>query len=332
MRVLFYDTATPGPYTGETLRTKPLGGTEATCIRIAEALASRGHRVTVTTHRSEGSHESFGVTYSRSLPDAVDAVVCLRAHEPLPMLRERYPNAMMVLWLHDIAGKEIALNVDAIVKARAKVVCVSQFHRTQVVEVMKANRSNSVFPVVNYIYNPVDPTLRPDLTQYDPNKIVFFSSPHKGLLETVQIFAHFQRFPLLKDIKLCIANPGYLPDASVRGVPNIVNLGALAHHEIMRHVRESLCVFHMNRVFPETFGLVYAEAQAVGTPFLAHDMGAIREISDHPAQLLDIKDLELIIQRMTTWAAGYRPSVRLDSRFRTNQIAKEWETYLARAN
>src|SRR5581483_2147599 len=47
-------------------------------------------------------------------------------------------------------------------------------------------------------------------------------------------------------------------------------------------------VFYPKFVLPETFGLVFAEASAVGTPVLTHDCGAAAEVLADPRQVLPI--------------------------------------------
>src|SRR5207248_4965139 len=124
---------------------------------------------------------------------------------------------------------------------------------------------------VRRIYNPVDDRLVPDGSPVDPTKLVFFSSPNKGLLFTLDAYRALRRS--IPDLRLCVANPGYrqYPQARLVGVEW---LGSLPHARIIAETRTALCTFSANFVIPETFGLVFAESRAVGTPVLTHDCGA----------------------------------------------------------
>jgi glycosyltransferase involved in cell wall biosynthesis len=120
-----------------------------------------------------------------------------------------------------------------------------------------------------------------------------------------------------------VANPGYFPNHDTKEQRNVVNLGALPHPEVIAHVRSALCVLHLNAVFPETFGIVHAEANAVGTPFLSSRLGAVPETADHPSELIDVNDTKAVIDRLIAWKRG-RPKVRGNPMFRLNRIVKEW--------
>jgi glycosyltransferase involved in cell wall biosynthesis len=125
------------------------------------------------------------------------------------------------------------------------------------------------------------------------------------------------------ELRLYVANPGYRPDLK-REVRGVVNLGALPHGEVIRHVRQSLCVFYPNTVFPETFGLVFAEANAVGTPVLTHDLGAAREVLGSAIQIADASDYRAFTRRVLAWREGKRPRVKTSEAFRLRSVAAQW--------
>ena len=122
--------------------------------------------------------------------------------------------------------------------------------------------------------------------------------------------------------------------------------------------RTALCTFSANFVIPETFGLVFAESRAVGTPVLTHDCGAASEVLEDPRQVLPVTwaqrayeaplrrlpphwragparladSLGLFdryIERIASWRAGERPQVGPDPRFRLSVIAGQWRALLA---
>ena len=155
----------------------------------------------------------------------------------------------------------------------------------------------------------------------DPDKLAFFSSPHKGLEWTVRVFDAPRRAN--PRFRLFVANPGYYQAHCLRGLSGVVDLGCLAHREALRHVREALAVLLLNHTYPETFGLVLAEANAVGVPVLTHSLGAAPEVLDDPAQFVDARDVGSVVTKLMSWRAGCRPVVQGRECFRLKNVILE---------
>jgi glycosyltransferase involved in cell wall biosynthesis len=180
-------------------------------------------------------------------------------------------------------------------------------------------------PRVTYVYNPVDivPHTSNARSNYDPDKLVFFSSPHKGLAQVLTTFEYVrQRWP---NMKLYLANPGYLKLDPALNAAGVHVLGSLPNHEIRKHVQSALCVFYPQSSFAETFGLVFAEANAVGTPVLAHDLGSAGEVLSDPCQLVDATKPQAVIERLAHWRSGGRPQVSLRPEFSVAAVADRWD-------
>ena len=318
--VLFIDEVTPKAYDPLVLATEALGGTEATVIRVAEGLSEQGLIVCVMQHCRSDYDDDTGVTY-RPIGDMMgspDYVISLRSPETLRRAKERFPRAKHYLWNHDLTVRETAQAL--ITQSGFTAIAVSNFHKIQMQEMLKPQGYGGNFSI-KVIYNPILDDLLPDQTPVDRNKLVFFSSPHKGLDYALEIFGNLRSFN--PDFKLYVANPGYLP--SIRTEQDqVVVLGALPHREVVAHVREALCSFLPNRVFPETFGLVFAESDAVGTPVITHHHGAAPEVVWHPYETLDCRNPKNVIDRVMSWYNGARPKVKAKKEFRLSNVIKEW--------
>ena len=130
----------------------------------------------------------------------------------------------------------------------------------------------------------------------------------------------------------------------------------MPYTRIIPAVRTALCTFAPNFIFPETFGLVYAESKAVGTPVLTHDIGAATEVLDDPALILPVTRAQRLYERLavmrrrpdllmrladragvfdayaeriSAWRAGARPPVGPDPRFRLTTVAEQWRSMLS---
>ncbi|HXZ60215.1 MAG TPA: glycosyltransferase family 4 protein [Steroidobacteraceae bacterium] len=350
--LLFFDPLCPRPYGEESLREAGLAGTEASTVRIAEALDAW-----VAQHNRT---EAQGRYRPPSAVAHVSHVVVLRDPRALQAAARLFPGARLTLWVHDriepgsSRAHWFARAVPELRRLQPAIVCVSDYQRERVAATV-AGLPGCEGLVVRRIYNPVDDAIVPDGTPVDPTKLVFFSSPNKGLRFALDAFRALRR--RMPELRLCVGNPGYKSFAAT-GIPGVEWLGSLPHARVLSQVRAALCTFSLNFVIPETFGLVFAESHAVGTPVLTHDCGAAREVLGDtrellpvtwaqrayeaplhrleprwraaPALLADRLGLfDRCIERIMSWRAGERPRVAPDARFRLSVIAGEWRSHLA---
>jgi glycosyltransferase involved in cell wall biosynthesis len=361
MKILFIDPRTPGPYDNASLQRYALGGAQSTTIRIANALsrchevlvAQLGrHRETIETARLAyiGLDAAFANVYGKP-----DVIVILRAPSLVPKLRAAFPNSRLFLWLHNYNGRKLWFYRRSLQRACCEVITVSKTHRDATLpwltSGLRSRRGNCETNdpnemSVTYIHNPIDDTLRPNGTPVDKNKLVFVSSPHKGLGQALTAFRQVRK--RMPSLELYIANPGYYPlqlnglmGAMVaatggRWFPTRAQysqdgvriIGTMPQQEALNHVRQACCVFYPQRSFPETFGLVYAEANAVGTPVLAHDFGSAREILSSSDQLVDARKAENVIRKLSEWHRGNRPRVAARNELRLSMVAQRWENLI----
>ena len=196
MRILFYDPCAYKEYTLETGLQSPLGGSEATLIRVANALKAQ--------HEILHWIPKFQEEWKGEKPDVV---IIMRAPILANGIKKIFPEAKVLVWMHDIVTPEVAVEAMDNSKSIAAMICVSEYHKTQTVTALQAQHYNGEFPVAR-VFNPVDDDLQPDPTvEYDKNKLVFFSSPHKGLEHAIRIFDNL-RANFLPDIWLDVLNPG----------------------------------------------------------------------------------------------------------------------------
>lgn len=334
MQILFYDLTTPVAYTDMTLQQQALRGTEATVVRVAHAL-SHYHRVFVAQHcRPTRENESRkGVDYI-SLESArelsPDVVILLRRHQALEQVVQLFPQAQHFFWMHNLPSVKLYGMRDIFIKHDIHIIAVSAFHRGMIERRLKGkwyqhilrkrnNNTNTIIPV-HVIYNPVDDDLQPDDTQWNDRQLIFTSSPYKGLDLTLNAFkAVSAHFP---DYEFVIASPDPL-DSHILLPKQVRCIGSLPQPQLMQHIRESAFVFYPQSRRVETFGLVYAEANAVGTPVLAHHFGAASEVLSDPVQLVNGNDLHAVVEKVKQWRRE-RPVVQVRPAFRLSNVTQSW--------
>ena len=338
MKIVFIDPTCPRPYDTATLRSQGLGGTEATIVRIANALAATDE-VVVCQHNRTGSQvdsPTLSFVSMDGVADVVpgaDHVVFVKKAQGIGDLAGR-TRARLWLWLHNYIVEEQLFYWTDHVRHRLGILCVSATHADHMRQAwgrLPANRLTLGFigrGGVGYHHNPIDESLQPSAdVARDPHKLVFFSSPHKGIEQVIAAFAEAQR--RRPALRLFIADPGYLKmrEPGLLAHPGIVHLGSIPQAEVARHVREAFCVFYPQSRRPETFGLVYAESNAVGTPVLAHDFGAAREVLSRANPPFDARDPEAVVARLFEWMDGGPPVVGPDPRFSIAAVTAGWKTF-----
>jgi glycosyltransferase involved in cell wall biosynthesis len=345
--IVFVDPACNQPYSTETLTKAAIGGTEASVVRIADALGA----YVMQHNRSEpcGRYRPL-----EPITD-IDRVVLVRDSRALPAVRSLFPNAQVFLWLHDKLrprskrGRWLATTAQLLREMGVTLVCVSDSHRRDVESTLRwIGVADAVRTTT--IYNPVDEALVPDGSPVDDAKLVFFSSPNKGLPFALDAFRALRR--AMPDLRLVVGNPGYKIARETR-IEGVEYLGPQPQWRIHSEVRTALCTFHPNFVIPETFGMVYAESKALGTPVLTHDFGAAAEVIDDPRQILPVTAAHRLyeqlvgglapswrvlparlatrlglfdpyIERIRRWRQGERPRVAPDPRFRLTTVVGGW--------
>lgn len=328
--VLFIDTVAPIVYDWNALQEKPLGGAEATVIRVAEKLAEN-ISVTVAQHNRVETVKPKNASYVpfdvNCLLQDWQAVIYLR--NPFSALanaslfkEKRIP---VWVWMHDWIDFRFC-SLELLQKLKRNdvgMITVSDFHKKQLTDISKLDPFFNDLPRIERIYNPVADELQADNTKVNRNKLVFISSPHKGLEYTMEIFGKIKsKHP---QFELFVTNPGYMQPAKINAGVNY--LGPLPHSENIKLLRDALCLFYPNHVYPETFGLVLAEANAVGVPVLTHPLGAAPEILSSN-QLINTRDFELVLKTVLKWHQGARPQVKMKEEFRLSRVIKFWEKLL----
>ena len=349
--VLFFDPSCQRPYDTRTLHQQATGGTEASVTRIADALGAL-----VMQHNRT---EAYGSYLPPGKIAGIEHVILNRDSRALPRIRALYPHAKTYLWVHDQLnpgskrGRRLASTAQHLRDLAITVICVSDTQRRGVEATLRKigvdDRAHAVT-----LYNPVIDELVPDGTAFDERKLVFFSSPNKGLAFTLDAFRALHR--RMPDLRLQVGNPGYKIRKSAL-IEGVEYLGPLPQESIHKEVRSALCTFFPNFVLPETFGLVFAESKAVGTPVLTCDAGAAAEIVGDPQQVLPVTSaqrayettfhslspswrrgparvadslglFDAYIQRIRDWRSGGRPVAAPDPRFRLTAVVRQWRAML----
>ena len=328
LKISFVDPCSAGGYDLCGLDIGGLGGTEASILRVASGLRQQFDVTHYQNGRSTPQLSSVGNLLPldpRDLGSDHDIIVVINRWKVALTLRKRYPETPIFLWLHVYPGRHNHKMGAALKAADITVICVSQTHAVR----FSAFLGTLDTPRVRVIYNPLDDDLCPDDTPRVRDRLLFASSPHKGLGEVFAQFAALRQH--IPDLNLAVADPGYLR-WETGPVPDGVDfLGSLSHDALVQQMRHALCLFYPQTTFAETFGLVLAEANAVGTPALVHaGLGANAEIAAGGDQQVDGHDPAQILARVQAWRVA-PPRVSANPDFRLSRVAEVWAQLFQRA-
>ncbi len=328
LRVAIVDPCSAAGYDLPDLEIGGLGGTEATVLRVAAALRS-GFNIS-HFQRGRTCKQWSTAGWLSGLDDIedtddLDVLVVINRWKVAVKLRKRYPELPIFLWLHVYPGRHNRKMGAALKSADVTVICVSNTHA----EELKSFLGPDNTPDLRVIYNPLDDDLGPDDTPRHPEMLLFASSPHKGLREVFGQFSTLREH--IPKLTLAIADPGYLSWDTGPEPDGVVFLGSLSHAALICQMRRALCLFFPQTSFAETFGLVLAEANAVGTPVLVHaGLGANDEIVADTVQRVDGHDPAQILARIETWRRTPLQTTA-NPAFRLQKVAQEWAQVLHRA-
>ncbi|GAA4825362.1 hypothetical protein GCM10011365_05730 [Marinicella pacifica] len=335
MNILFCDCSHPKSYDFDTLSQQATGGTESSLLRLSALFAAQGHQVSVFQQarqraRQQNKVHFIGAAHLDSLKE-VAVIVVLRKDRQLKSWQQRFPKARTFLWLHTYKKWEFVFKRLFKHNRRASIIGNSNTHAKHLNQQLHNNvfaRLLTTLGVpklnVNYGYNPVPKPMVSKPVKRNCNKLIFLSAPNKGLAEVLNHFKHVKA--AMPDMQLHIANPGYRDQTDIQQ-PGVHILGALPQTELWQHVAESLCVFYPQTSFAETFGLIYAEANGLGTPVLAHDIGAAREVLHPENPLIDCHNSQLVIKTLQQWQEKL-PPVKYRDIFANQSIYRQWSELL----
>lgn len=332
--ILFIDSVCYKPYTPETLEKEALGGTEATAIRVVEKLASLGLSVGLIQHNL-----SMELTYKAYyLPQEYLSKVNTRLVVNIRSLTNfnLFPYANKFLWLHDLAEPKIRNWRNYLIQDQITTIGVSKWHRGDLRQSLCETEA-LINPKVNFIYNPLDEALNIDkdkIIDYKNNKLVWLSSPHKGLDKAIHLFSRIQEVSR-NEYELHVYNPGYL-FRDFKDLPKgIVLHGPKPCKQVWQETQDALCVFYPN-TFNETFGLVASEANALHIPIMTVEKAGLMESVSTPNQFVRFNskesEEESWYNKLIDWSKnGNRPKVYANKKFHINEVAEKWMQVLLKS-
>jgi len=296
------------PFTEETIRLETsLGGSESALIHLARGLAGRGHTVVVYTRFARGDdgrpvmesyRDDHGIWWFDNSREMMNSII--RARQPEVFVSLRHPGIMQWASLSDcklrLLWNEDLLTTPGDYFASAwqtdQHVFVSDYHMEQY-----CREIPDIARLSWATRNPVDlDALRSAAAglEKEPGRLIHISRPERALVAgdrspLLEAFARLRK--RRPDATLHVAryhsmyegNPNVdafcrRADELVAEAEGVEYLGNLNKEELYAEIaRSQLMLYPGVNTFAETSCIAAIEAQALGTPLVCTDIGALRE-------------------------------------------------------
>lgn len=260
------------------LKEKGHGGSETAAIEVAAWITKKtGRKVKIFQPRARREIMASGVEYCPS----GELAGYLQNIEPAAHIAWRHAikltNAKSYIWCHDLqcAGADKGANYD-------KIVALSEFHRNYLQET-NGVRADKIALGFNGI-NPND--FSSESFDKDPLKVVFSSSPDRGLVQSIDIVKKAREISGL-DIKLhCfygVANMRKMGlndwadqiENKIKENDFVIYHGMVTKTVLMEHFQQA-SVWLYPADFIETYCITAIEALCAGVWPIVRDMGALK--------------------------------------------------------
>jgi glycosyltransferase involved in cell wall biosynthesis len=262
------------PFSGGTLRSASMGGTESSVVQLAEALARRGHDVAVF-NAIAAPRQEFGVSWwpiseaaKRSRGDIGIAVSTPKAFNGTSFRQH-------IFWLHNPlkSWRQIRRgNVWPLLKARPTFVLLGDYHAAHVPRWLpSAGRAIILHGVHGDFFRREPDAAAP------PPRAIFTSQPYRGLDWLLDLWGNIKReVPAASFDVFAPKAHQAAANAKKSALDGVTFRGSVPRSDLVRELataRVQLIPGH----HAETYCLAAAEATAAGVPIVTLGLGALSE-------------------------------------------------------
>jgi glycosyltransferase involved in cell wall biosynthesis len=275
------------PFHSRSLEERPLGGTETATIRLSSALHRRGHEVFVVTGHENPPLSSPLYLPLRAIEDLpqVDVVIAVRDWQAtLVPVRAQF----RALWTGDAADQPATLGLGdkRVIDAVDMLLLVSHWHAETVARLAQ-------FPLekIFVLRNGIHPEYFSHAEQKDPHRLIYSSTPYRGLEHIPRIFAEIHRQIPTASMHVfsafdVYAGAGKPPQeetkkfkalkAQLASLPGCFVHGNILQSALAKEYLKSSVLLYPN-TFAETSCITVMEAQAAGCVPVTTALGALPE-------------------------------------------------------
>lgn len=273
-------------FDGATLDERPLGGAETSFIEMANALAARGHAVTVY-NKCEAERVHRGVTWkpiSQGVPDAADLYIANRGDKLIRLCPQAKKT---IFWIHNPAGYLLKWRYQWKLALRRPVIVFSGASHAATYPVwgFAGGREIVLYGLTNLFCHAEE------RTEVPPPRVVFTSNPMRSLdwlldvwearirpaepQAELHIFAGMATYGAAGAAKAGRMGPVLERAAALTG-QGVILRGPVPKPQLVDELAQARALLYRGDM-GETFCSAVAEAQAMGLPIVLEDIACMRE-------------------------------------------------------
>ena len=305
-RFLFVDSGQP--FGIDHYKYNPLGGSEASVLMLAKAIAESGNSAVILNNSTQ-KQESINLLIDNiklfpQYTEICDNIILNRIINQDIINISNHFNKPIYYYCHDAYDQNIihwlGKKNSNFLEHISKFLCVSEWQRDtffKYFNIINPKYKNK-FEVIG---NSLDVSLYSGYTDRDLNKLIFASIPYKGLEFLDNIINDLVLKTKNKDLKLHVfsnmslygkngnveeSNTNYNQIYSkLSQNPNIVLRDLVSMKELAYEFATSNLYIHPN-LYHETFGMVFIQAQAAGCIPVTTNSGAVRETIENKDNII----------------------------------------------
>ena len=300
-------------YTGNTINTQGMGGSEMQAILLLEELTKLGKKV-ICLNNTQKEEEINGVLYISNnsifkYDFKCEHLIIHRTSE-IPEQKIKYKNCYV--WATDLNNGANLKFYDLFEKKNCKLVTLSSFQKNNYPAAWNGTVIDFIVP--DWIYDYSIPANKKDF--------IYASSMMKGYASTIQYWSYLNFKGHLRGDRLNVCLPGYdNPTTTLKNAELRIDYhGTLTLKQTVDKIANCKGMFYVNTM-PETFCLsaVFAEILKT-TPYIycVNGYGALNEVLTSPTVTTDSKKFLDFVRD------GVVPENIKPNNFRANYVIDKW--------